>query len=176
MGKIKRILDIISYIAKALAALCLGIMLVVSLIEIVRRYVFGLSFSWSDEVVRDGIVCVAMLGGAAAYREAGGLVAFDLISAHVKGTLNLVLSLIINTICLSFSGYMFLNAVQTLKTPSIVKQVSVGLGISMFWPYLPIAIGLGMIFVFSLEKYFNIFLAYRRGEYKNKAETEGNEI
>ncbi|BAL00530.1 putative transporter [Oscillibacter valericigenes Sjm18-20] len=176
MEKIKRILDMISFIAKALAALCLGIMLAVSLVEIVRRYVFGLSFSWADELVRDGIVFVAMLGGAAAYREAGGLVAFDLIVAHVKGTVNLVLSLVINTVCLLFSGYMFLNAMQTLETPSIVKQVSVGLSISMFWPYLPIAIGLGMIFIFSLEKYYNIFLGYRRGEYKNKAKTEGSEI
>ncbi|WP_369282477.1 TRAP transporter small permease [Oscillibacter sp. GMB15532] len=172
MGKIQRILDAIAFIAKAMAALTLGIMLVVSLAEIVRRYMFGLSFSWADELIRDGVVCVAMLGGAAVYREEGGLVAFDLISAHVRGTVNLILSLVINTICLLFSGYMFMNALQTLQTPSIVRQVSIGLKVSMFWPYLPIALGLGIIFIFTLEKFYNIFTGWQRGAYRNKVEED----
>ncbi|WP_312159678.1 TRAP transporter small permease subunit [Oscillibacter sp.] len=172
MGKIERILNGLAFVTKALAALCLGIMLVVSLAEIVRRYMFGLSFSWADELIRDGVVCVAMLGGAAAYREEGGLVAFDLISAHVKGTTKLILTLVINTICLLFSGYMFMNALQTLQTPSIVKQVSIGLKISMFWPYLPNTLGLGIIFIFTLEKFYNIFIGRQRGAYQNKAEED----
>jgi C4-dicarboxylate transporter DctQ subunit len=177
MNKIKRVLDTVSYIAKLAAAFFLAVMLVVSLIEIVRRYFLGQSFPWADELVRYCIVGVAMIGGAAAFREVGGLVAFDLISSRTKGVPGLVIALAINTVCLLFSGYMFCNAVQTLQTPSIVRQVSVGLKISMFWPYLPIAIGLGMIVVFSAEKYFTLAEDWKAGKFRRNppAAKEGGE-
>jgi TRAP-type C4-dicarboxylate transport system permease small subunit len=163
MKVIERILDAVCLIAKAIAAIMLGVMLVVSLVEIGRRYFLGLSFPWADELIRYCIVGVAMLGGAAAFRQTGGLVAFDLILGRLKGKTRLALELIINTICLVFCAFMFRNALATVNTPSIVKQISIGLQISMRWPYMSIVAGLGLIVVFALEKYFRIVGAYRKG-------------
>ena len=151
MKIVSRILDAACFAFKCITAALLGIMLVVSLVEIVRRYIMGQSFPWADELIRYCIVGVASLGGSVAYREAGGLVAFDLIQSHVKGGLRLALELLINTIVLAFAAYMLHNSILNLQTPSIQRQVSIGLQVSMFWPYLPITIGMGIFVMLALE-------------------------
>jgi TRAP-type C4-dicarboxylate transport system permease small subunit len=162
---LNRILDKLCYLAKAISALMLGIMLLISFVEIIRRYIFGLSFIWADETIRYGMVIIASIGGAAAFREVGGLVAFDLIANNLKGKPGIVLQMAINTICLFFSIYIFGRAVHALQTPSIVNQMSIGLKISMFWPYLPIAVGMGLIVLVSLERYGMILRDVRAGKY-----------
>lgn len=163
MKIIERALDMVSLIAKILAAAMLGVMLVVSLVEIARRYLFGLSFPWADELIRYCIVGVAMLGGASAFRQAGGLVAFDLILGWIKGPARMVLEMFNNTVALVFSLFILKNAIATVNTPSIVKQISIGLKISMRWPYMPIVIGMLLFVIFSLEKYYRIFKNYKGG-------------
>lgn len=169
MKIISRILDGVCLAAKLLSALLLAVMLVVSLVEIVRRYLMGYSFPWADELIRYCIVGVASLGGSAAYRTAGGLVSFDLIQTHTRGVARLVLELVINSIVLFFAAYILRNSILTLQTPSILKQVSIGLKISMFWPYLPISIGMGLFVVLSLEKYLCILSDFRAGKYGPQA-------
>lgn len=167
MKVITKILDILEKIAKIFTASVLGIMLVVSLVEIVRRYFIGHSSMWSDEFVRYCIVMVAMIGGAACFRD-GELVAFDLLKTHLYGKVRLTLELIINTIVLVFCAFILRNAVATLRMPSIVMQISVGIKVSMFWFYLPIAIGLALICIFAVEAYPKLIKAYRNGDYDRK--------
>lgn len=169
MKIVSRVLDVVCLVFKWLTAALLAVMLVVSLVEIVRRYILGASFPWADELIRYCIVGVASLGGSVAYRQAGGLVAFDLLQTNLKGKLRLVLELVINTIVLVFAAYILRNSILNLQMPSIKNQISIGLGISMFWPYLPISIGMGIIVVLALEKYYTIIHAFRSGAYNKKA-------
>lgn len=164
MKVLERVLDMVCLIAKIIAAVMLGVMLVVSLVEIGRRYILGLSFPWADELIRYCIVGVAMFGGAVAFRQIGGLVAFDLILGRLKGVAKLILELVINSICLVFCSFMLRNAIVTVNTPSIVKQISIGLQISMRWPYMSIVVGLALIVLFAVEKYYRIIKDYKTGK------------
>ena len=166
MKTIEKFLDILCLIAKWVSALCLFLMLVVSLVEIVRRYIFGLSFIWTDEFIRYSIVIVASIGGASCYRIMGGLVSFDLIQTHVFGKTRLYLDLVVNTIVLGFAVFVLQNAIQTVDTPSIVKQISIGLGISMKYPYMAIVLGMGLLVLLALEKYYTIIKIYKAGEFE----------
>lgn len=166
MKIVSKIIDILCLIAKWASALCLFLMLCVSLVEIVRRYVFGLSFIWTDEFIRYSIVVVAAIGGASCYRNVGGLVSFDLLQTHIFGKGRLVLELIINTIVLGFGGFVLKNAIKTVGTPSIVKQISIGLGISMKYPYMAVVLGMGLLVILALEKYYQIFTRFKAGEFE----------
>ena len=163
MKAINKVLDILEYVAKVLAAITIGVMVVVSLMEITRRYLFGNSSMWADELIRYCIVLVAMIGGAACFRQ-GDLVAFDLIRNKVRGPFKLVWELVINTISLGFAIFVFR------------KQVSIGLQISMVWPYLPIIIGMGMIVLFAIENYYEIFKKFKDGTYNKKLNVAGKVI
>lgn len=166
MKIVSKIIDILCLLAKWVSALCLFLMLCVSLVEIVRRYIFGLSFIWTDEFIRYSIVVVAAIGGASCYRATGGLVSFDLLQTHLFGKKRLVLELIINTIVLGFGAFILKNAIKTVQTPSIVKQISIGLKISMKWPYMAIVIGMALLVILALEKYYHIFKRFKDGEYE----------
>ena len=166
MKVIEKILDILCLIAKWISTICLFLMLVVSLVEIVRRYVFGLSFIWTDEFIRYSIVIVASIGGASCYRMIGGLVSFDLVQTHLFGKARLILEFIINTVVLGFAGFILKNAIKTVGTPSIAKQISIGLGISMKYPYLAIVLGMGLLVLLALEKYYDIAKRYKAGEFE----------
>ena len=173
MKIITRILDVVCTIFKWITAAILAAMLIASVAEIVRRYILGDSFVWADEFIRYCIVAVAFLGGSVAYREAGGLVSFDMVQTHMHGKLRLALELLINTIVLVFSCYIFYNSILNLQMPSISRQISIGLGISMAIPYLPITIGIGILIILALEKYYTIACNYRSGAYnKHPAKPE----
>lgn len=166
MKTVTKIIDIVCLAAKWISAFFLFCMLVVSLIEIVRRYIFGLSFIWADEFIRYSIVAVAAIGGASCYRAVGGLVSFDFLQSHLYGKKRLVLEYIVNTIVLGCAGFIFINAVRTIQTPSIERQISIGLGISMKWPYMSVVIGMALLVILAIEKYFIIVKRYKQGEFE----------
>lgn len=67
---------------------------------------------------------------------------------------------------MGFSGFVLKNALKTVVTPSIVKQISIGLGISMKYPYMAIVFGMGLLVLLSLEKYYDIVKQYQAGEFE----------
>ena len=173
-----KVLDILCLLAKWISAIFLFLMLVISLVEIVRRYIFGLSFVWTDEFIRYSIVIVASIGGAACYRTIDGLVSFDLVQTHVYGKVRLVIDTIVNTIVLAFAAFILNNAINTVTTPSIVKQISIGLGISMSYPYMAIVIGMALLCLLAIERYYKIVKSYKAGEFEKgykPEQTEGGE-
>ena len=175
MKAVNKVLDILEYIAKIIAAVTIGVMVIVSLMEITRRYLFGNSSMWADELIRYCIVLVAMIGGAACFRQ-GDLVAFDLVRNRMRGPAKLIWELVINTISLAFAIFIFRNAINTIMLPSVAKQVSIGLQISMVWPYMPIVIGMGMIVLFAIENYYEIFKKFKDGTYNKKLNIAGEII
>ena len=158
-----------------LCALLLFSVLCISLLEIFRRYIMKQSFVWADEFIRYSIVAIAVLGGACAYHRPNGLVNFDLIMSHIWGKARLVVTMLVNTMCLTFSLIMMKNAISTVQKPSIKNQISVSLDIPMAWAYMPIIIGLGMFVLFSLEKYYDIAMDFRNGLFNRQSSGERGE-
>lgn len=164
MDIIKSILDGIAYVVKRVIAIMLGVMLVVALVEVFRRYLFGLSFPWSEELIRYLIIWVSFLGGAVAYKEQN-LVFFDMIVDKISGKGKHILLLATNTVSLIFISYIFYYALKVISKPSIVRQKSIGLQISMLYPYLAIPVGLGLMILFGLYHYRVIYNTFKNGGY-----------
>ena len=165
MDIIKSLLDGIAAVVKRVLAVMLGVMLVVALLEVFRRYIFGQSFPWSEELIRYLIIWVSFLGGAVAYKDSN-LVFFDMIVGHVKGRAKLILLLVTNTVSLAFITYIFSYAIKVVSKPSIIMQKSIGLQISMVYPYLAIPVGLGLMILFGIYHYRTILQGYRDGGYE----------
>ena len=64
----EKLMDVIYSLIRICIAAALVVMVAVTFVEVIRRYVFGLSFIWSEELVRFLLVATSFLGGAAAYR------------------------------------------------------------------------------------------------------------
>lgn len=162
---VKKVLDIIAKIVKGFLGILLGIMLIVALVEVFRRYFLGRSFAWSEELIRYLIIWISFLGAAVAYKEQS-LVFFDMIVDRIKGKNKFVLFLITNTVSLVFVAFVFINSLATINMPSIANQNSIGLQISMVIPFMAAPIGLGLMLIFGLYHYRVIIDTYKDGGYK----------
>lgn len=60
----EKLMDIIYSVIRICIAAALVVMVVVTFVEVIRRYAFGLSFIWSEELVRFLLVATSFLGGA----------------------------------------------------------------------------------------------------------------
>ena len=156
-------ISMVTRVLRFILATLLGIMLVVSIVEVVRRYFFGQSFSWSEELVRYLIIWISFLGAAMVFRD-NELVCFDVMLNKFTGKKKTMLLLLVNTICVVFIAYMFSNALETVMKPSIVMQKSIGLQITMAIPYAAAPIGMGLMLVFGLWHYVEILC--QRGPFK----------
>ena len=64
-----------------------------------------------------------------------------------------ILGLITNTVILALVAFLFKLSLEAVVKPSVVGQFSAALGFSMFWPYVSIPIGLGVMILFMIEHY-----------------------
>lgn len=167
MARIKIVLDAIENFVKIVIGILLGIMLLVALTEVFRRYFLGRSFSWSEELVRYLIIWISFLGAAVAFKDQS-LVYFDMIVSRIFKKEKLVLSLVTNTIILIFIGYIFSNSIQTILKPSILNQKSVGLQVPMIIPFLSVPVGLGLMFIFGLYHYKTLLDLYNHGQFEKE--------
>ncbi len=158
------ILDKIATLVKYFLGVLLGIMLISALFTVFTRYFLGKSFAWSEELIRYLIIWVSFLGAAVAYKEEG-LVFFDMIVNAVRGKKRRNLLLFNNTVTLVFMGCIFVNSIQTIMMPSVAKQISIGLQISMAIPFLAVPLGLGLMIIFGINHYRVILDKYKKGVY-----------
>ena len=167
MKYIDKLVDMIAWVAKILAAVLLAVMLLVVVFEVGRRYFFGASFPWGNELVRFLMVWVAFVGGAAAFKD-GGLVFFDMVLKKLPPKVNAIVKLMTNTTILAFCCYMFYMALQTNFSRSVVAQIAIGLQVSMAIPYFGITLGFALLIIFSLYNYSKLIppLLEKRGQDK----------
>lgn len=151
---------------RILACITVIAMLVLMLIEVVRRYCFGKTFIWSDEVIRYLLMYCTFLGGAAAYYQKA-LVTFDLVTGRLPHKAQEILKLVNNVICLVFFVFLIYLAIQKVTSPSVVKSISPASGLSLAVPYCAIPIGLTFMTIFTIDFFpeliGNVRQAFRGG-------------
>lgn len=142
------IVTIIEYIMSA----TLAIMAFVTVLEVVRRYIFGLSYPWAEELVRYLLVWVTFVGGSVAFKT-GNMVLLDLVINYLSDKNKNILAMITNTVSLAFLAYLFHYSVRYTFSSVIIDQISTGLGVSMLYAYLSVPLGFGLMIVFSINNY-----------------------
>lgn len=138
------------------------VMIAVTAVEVVRRYFFGLSFSWAEELVKYIMIMVAFFGGAVAYQQKG-LVALDLLTSRLPKAPRLVVGLLSELVSLALIVLLFVYSLQAVMKPGVYMQTSVGLGISMAYPWASLPIGFAAMILFSVD-HFHQLLTRGKGE------------
>lgn len=148
-------IDWVCKIIQYLVSVILVFMALLMFAEVVRRYLFGLQFGWSEELIRYLAVWVAFLGGAAAYHEKS-LVCFDMIRKKLEGKAGIAAALLSNIIILAFLVLICYLGIKNILSPSVYRQSGVGLKVSMAIPYAAIPAGTGLMALFTLNNCFHL--------------------
>lgn len=147
-----KILDVLFAILKWFSAIAMTVMVILTFTEVIRRYLFGVNWIWSEELVRYLIVWSTFLGGAAAFHN-GSLTCFDLITAKLSKRNQNYINLLNNTVIIVFLIFLLRLGIKAATKPTIVMLKGPGLGISMSIPYVSIPIGLFFMIIFAIDNY-----------------------
>lgn len=94
---------ILDNIEEGLCCVCLVIMTTLTFVNVVSRYVFSASLSFSEEITTYLFVLLSLLGAAIAAKR-GAHLGFTLISEHVGAKAGRILSIISMALATTFSG------------------------------------------------------------------------
>ena len=117
MKAYSRICDVVFNIVKWIVAIAMMFMVILTFVEVIRRYFFHQNWVWSEILVRYLIVWCTFLGGAAAYRV-GALTNFDLVTQKLGKKTQLVLELVCTVIILLLSVWLTPWATTPLSAQS----------------------------------------------------------
>ena len=159
---VHKLSDVIESLIKGLIIVIMVVMSLVTIVEVVRRYILGLSFAWSEELVRYLLIWLSFLGGSIAWKQKA-LVSFSLLQDKLagKGRSGYVLDLVIHLTCLAFTSYVAYHSWRYAFSTIIVRQISTGLRLSMFYVCIAIPVGFILMSLFSLERILSIIRQFK---------------
>ncbi len=128
--------------------------------QVVARYVFHHSLSWSEEVGRYIFVWISFLGMAAAFK-AGSHVALDLLIKYLRGVSRKTLELINGALVVVLSSALFAGGVKLFFLG--MRQKSPALKLPMNWVYIVVPVSGLILLYFALRALWSCYLERRKG-------------
>ncbi|HOO63868.1 MAG TPA: TRAP transporter small permease [Synergistaceae bacterium] len=156
-----QILNFIDGLLRKVVTLAIGLMLSIIFIQVVLRYAFHFTFSFSEELARYLFVWTVFLC-IPVVAKTGGHMAVGAITERVQGFWLKVCQIAGGLLTLLFSGILFWQGVRMVRLTQF--QTSPALGIKMSYVYLAIPLGAAVLLLISLMALFEVL----RG--KNDAE------
>ena len=149
MNKLKKLCSSLNRILSRAEDISIGIALLAATamitVNVIKRFIFHEAFSWSDELVRYLIIYVTFIGCAGCIRKQEHI-AIDIVASFCKNKLILrILSIFIGVVCLVFSGAITVYGVQLVAKVIRFPQVTAGLRIPQYIPYLMVPIGFALM-------------------------------
>lgn len=154
-------------VLRILATITVIAMLVLMLVEVVRRYCFSKTFPWSDEIIRYLLIYCTFLGGACAYYNKA-LVGFDLVTMRLPHKVQEVLKLVNNCICFVFFIFLLQYAIKKVTGAAVVRSISTSSGLSLAVPYWSIPVGLFFMLIFTIDFFPDMISNVRKAFAKEK--------
>jgi TRAP-type C4-dicarboxylate transport system permease small subunit len=146
MGKIVYIIfDVILATIIKIVAVC---MVLSVLIQVFSRNlpVMGISFMWTEELGRLTFMWLCMLSVATSYAK-GQQIAIDFFYLRMRKSFQTICDYAILILILIFSPIITIHGTRLLNI--VALQRSPVMEISMFWFYLAIPVGCGLIVIFT---------------------------
>lgn len=116
---------------------------VVMLYQIIRRYVFNSSLTWSEEFCRYAFTWFIFIAYSYSIRL-GSELRVDAVIAMLPGKVRKVMDLVLILFGLVFSAYLFLQSFPLVINCAATGELSPGMGIPKYWVYLAAIVGFGL--------------------------------
>lgn len=138
MKKIVAAMDVLNRGVLFLLSLWFGLVALLTLLQVIFRYIFNNPIVWSEEVIRYSMIWIVLLGTAIALRK-GMLISVEIVIQSVPKTLKKIMGILVigvNVVYLSLLSYYGIKIIITLGA-----QTSGSLEIPISMTYSAIAAG-----------------------------------
>lgn len=138
-----------------LSVISIAAMLVIIFLQVIARYLFNHSFSWSEEIARFLFVWTVFIGSALIIGDKGHM-AVKLLSVKLEGkAAGTVLNVIVELCGLAF---ILIMIIQGSKMANVMMfQISPALGIPMGYVYSIIPISGFLMLLYFIKNIIDIF-------------------
>lgn len=141
------LLRLISRLVEVLVILGAAVIVTIVTIEVVLRYIFGLSLIFTEELSRYLMVWVVFLGGAIAVRD-GSHIRINVLAKRLSAKTRRLVDLVAHTLTVIFLIVVTIEGVKIL--PRQLYQMCITIDISLFYFYLAIPVGSVLMIIFLL--------------------------
>lgn len=146
-----RFLDFLEKIERILLTVSMGVMSVIIVYQVILRYFFSRSNSWSEELARYLMIFSAMVGAAIAVRRNTHL-QIDILINYLKPQIKRLFIIISTLVGTAFLVFLFIYSVRLVGIGR--SNMSAGINVSMAIPYTFIPVGVVLMILASLEVVF----------------------
>ncbi|AWE06163.1 hypothetical protein DCE79_01635 [Lysinibacillus sp. 2017] len=157
MKIVSAISDSLYKFEKLLAVILMTTMLCSIALGVFFRYIFGNPLTWSDELAVYMLIWLTFVGGSMSVktlRAASLDLLFEKMSLLWKR-----IFLVVGYLCVMiFAGVVAYMAIQWISNPSVKTQISPGLKISMFLPYLAVPFGMICLLIHAFHHFLQGFV------------------
>lgn len=122
-------MKIFDWIEEILSAVCLVVMTVLTFMNVIARYVFSASFSFSEEITTYLFVLLSLLGSAIAAKRRAHL-GLTILTDAVSPKVRKIMAIIAYVMAVLFSGAIFYYGIGMVMNERMLGQVTAG----MQWP------------------------------------------
>ncbi|MGN7476992.1 TRAP transporter small permease [Solibacillus silvestris] len=157
MKLVATISNILYKFEKFLAVLLMATMLGSIALGVVFRYLFGNPLTWSDELAVYMLIWLTFLGGSMSVKTMRAA-SLDLLFERVSLFWKRVFLIVGYAVVVAFAAIVAYMAIQWISNPSIKTQLSPGLKISMFMPYLAVPFGLTCMLIHAFHHFLQGFV------------------
>lgn len=119
-------------------------------LQIVMRYVFSNSISWSEELARYIFLWQIWLGASYAVRKQKHI-RIDVIKSKLSTKNTLILEMVVTIIWIAFCGFLAWKGGELTAKILRLKQYSPALHLPMGIPYLSVPVGAGLMVIHLFE-------------------------
>jgi len=150
------------WVAGAISAAMILIMVVVTIYAIVMRYIFNKPLLWADEVTGWSLVAIVMLGAAEAYRR-GDHIAIDILSHRLSGRAAMAMELIGHLAVLGFAVVVGWSTWDAIEFARAFGSYTAGhIEIETWYLQVPILVGAVLLGLVATQRVLELVFAGRR--------------
>lgn len=131
----------------------LSVVGILMFIQVIMRYVFSNSLSWSEELARYMHQWLIWVGASYGVKKSR-LIRIEIIKGKVAKRINRIIEIVVILACIIFCVFLLVKGNEMTNKILSFGQVSPALGLPMGFPYMSIPVGSSLMIVRYLEKLY----------------------
>jgi len=147
---LKKINHLLNYLEEYVAGISLVFTSLLVFVQVVLRYMFNYSLSWSEEISRYLIIWFVFIGSSIAVREKAHAT-MDALTTYLPPKGKRIFSIIANLISISFCVILITSGSTIVSSVMEFGNVTPSIGLPMFIPYLALPVGASLMLIRFLQ-------------------------
>lgn len=163
----KKIFKVLNKTEDIIASSLLIITSLLVFTQVILRYQFNYSISWSEEVSRMMIAWFIFIGSSMAVRE-NAHVSMDALSAVISGKVEIVIGMIVDIVNIIFCIIIISAGIDMLRNAIAIGSMATSIKIPLYIPYASVPVGVFLMLIRYIVNLVNKFKDFRGFDDKEK--------